>query len=893
MRHPGQERTSGPHPARAPAPRLLEREAPLAELASAFDDAAAGAGRIVLVGGEAGVGKSTLVEAFVAAPARSARVLWGTCEALFTPRPLGPLHDVALQLQDGALQALLRGGALRSEIFACFLDELQHAVLPTVVVFEDVHWADEATLDLLKFLGRRIQRAPVMLVITYRDDEVGADHPLRFLLGDLPHRSTVRLPLPPLSKAAVAALALGQGRSIEDLYEVTGGNPFFVTEVLASGGTQVPASVRDAVLARAARLSRAARELFELVSVVPRRAERWLVEALLGPPPAVLEECFGTGMLNQEEDALAFRHELARRAVESALPPHARQRLHARVLALLRTSGRGELAAMVHHADGAGDGEAVLSLAPQAARQAGALGAHREAASHYETALRYADALAPEERAAFFEARAYECYLTSQIAEALQARHAALEIWTRLGRPTEQGRCLRWISRLSWFEGRNADAVAYAERAVAVLQALPPDLELAMAYSNQAQLHMLSGEGPQAVAWGTRAIELAERLGDVETVVHARNNIGTALLHDGEEEGWEILAESLRLARAHGLEEHTARAYTNLACLATSQRHYERAMGFFEAGITYSTERDLDAWSLYMTAWRARALFEQGQWDEALADAEWVLERSRISPIARIPALVVAGWIRVRRGTEGADRLLDEARTLALRTGEVQRIGPVAAARAEAALLAGAPERARAEAGSGFGLALERRDARILGELGFWRWRAGGAAEPPPACEAAYALQMRGDWRSAAEAWLRIGCPYERALALADGDEEARREALAILERLQAGAAVEALRRRLQAEGVRGVPRGPRPSTRENPCGLTARQMAVLELLVEGRSNAEIAGRLFISSKTVEHHVSAVLAKLGVGSRTEAVAFAHQHGLLSAARPPAGGGSRK
>lgn len=872
--------TRMPSPASAPSQtKLLERQPFLDELATILAGIAGGTGRTVLISGEAGIGKSSLVEHFTREHREAARVLWGACEALFTPRPLGPLYDIALQSQ-GDLLDLLRAEASRTAIFSTFLGELQRSPTPAIVVFEDVHWADEATLDLLKFLGRRIHQVPVMLLVTYRDDEVGAGHPLRFVLGDLPRQHVHRLSLPVLSKAAVAALAIGRGRSLEDLYVVTGGNPFFVTEVLASEGRDVPVSVRDAVLARAARLSPAAKEVLELASVVPGRIERWLLEELLRPEMPDVEACIGTGMLRLGTDALSFRHELARRAVEDTLPAPRRQHLHARVLEVLLARDTGEAARLVHHAEQAGQGEAVLKLAPEAARQAAALGAHREAASHLRAALQVADGLAPEQRAGLLEARSYECYLTSQIAEALQARRAALALWKQLGYAVDQGRCLRWMSRLSWFDGRNADAERYAEEAVAVLETLPPGPELAMAYSNRAQLHMLASESREAVVWGTRAIELAGTFGDVETVAHARNNVGTALLQLRNEDGRSVLEESLQLALEHGLEEHAARAFTNLSCQATEQRAYARAMRYLDEGIAYCAERDLDSWTLYMTAWRARAHFEQGRWDRAADDAGWVLDRYGITPITRIPALVVRGWVHVRRGDAGAEAWLDEARDLALQTGELQRIGPVAAARAEAAWLRGMPDAVLAEARVGFELARAHNDPRTLSELGFWMWCAGGLTELPEGMEPPYALHVAGDWRAAAGAWRRIGSPYEEALALADGDEEAQFEALDIFERLGARPAAEMLRRKMQEQGVRGVPRGRRPSTRENPYELTSRQMEVLALLAEGRTNTDIAERLFISPKTVDHHVSAILAKLEVSSRTEAATVALQHDLI-------------
>jgi predicted ATPase/DNA-binding CsgD family transcriptional regulator len=880
---------------------LLEREPYLAQLGAQLEQAVHGAGRAVLVSGEAGIGKTTLVERFTQHQRNSARTLWGACEALFTPRPLGPLHDIA-QATQGELHALLERGADRPALFAALLDELRHAPRPTIVVFEDVHWADEATLDLIKFLGRRIHQTATLFILTYRDDEIGRDHPLRYVLGDLPTRAATRISLPPLSAAGVAALAQAAHRPadrLDRLYVVTGGNPFFVTEALASTAPGVPVTVRDAVLARVGRLPETTRRVVELVSVAPARMEYALIAAVVGADAveAALDPALTAGILHQEDEAVAFRHELARQAVEGALAPLERRALHARVLSALLAGDTGEgvqtqaqaqsqeragiqVARLVHHAEHAGDREHVLRYAPQAAREAAAHGAHREAAAHYATALRYGGGLPLEQRAELLEGLAYQCYLTGQGERAIQAREAALAIWRGLDSTEKVGHNLRWLSRQSWFLNRAADADRYAAEAVRLLEGLPPSSELAMAYSNRAQLAMNAYKIAGTLHWGSRAIELAEQLGDVDTVTHALNNMGTALLQGGDERGRPHLERSLSLALDHGFEEHVARAYTNLACIAVEAREYALAAQYLDAGIDYCTERDLDSWRMYMLGWRAQAHLEQGRWTAADEDATAVLASVRALPASRIPALVALGRVRSRRGDPGAREVLDEARERALASGELQRIGPAAAARAEAAWLHGDLVGCVAEARSGFELALAHEDQWIVSELACWMWRGGAIEAPVAGAAEPFALQMRGDWRAAAAAWERLGCPYERALALADGDEPAQREALAIFEGLGARPAAELVRRHLREQGVRGVARGPRSATRANPYSLTNRQLEIVRLLAEGLRNAEIAERLSTSAKTVDHHVSAVLGKLGVRSRAEAIALAHQMGIL-------------
>jgi DNA-binding CsgD family transcriptional regulator/tetratricopeptide (TPR) repeat protein len=521
-----------------------------------------------------------------------------------------------------------------------------------------------------------------------------------------------------------------------------------------------------------------------------------------------------------------------------------------------------------------------------AARRAAALGAHREAAAQYARALRFADGLAPAAQAELLEGHSYECYLTDQLADAAASRERALGCWRALGDRRREGDTLRWLSRLAWWEGRGADAERAGREAVELLEGLAPGPELAMAYSNLTQLAMLAGNTEEALAWGGRAIELAERLGQTETLVHALNNVGTAEWSAGRPAGRPTLERSLALALADGLEEHVARAYTNLAGQAFEQRQYPLAARYLDEGIRYCTEHDLDTWRLYMLVSQARVEFDQGRWAEATRTVEAVLRDPRTAPVSRINALAVLGRVRARRGDPGVWPPLDEALALAIVTGELQRLGPVAVARAEAAWLEGDPATARGVVEEALDLA-ERTDGYVwvAGELAFWLWRLGGpdrfpTGGLPDGVAEPFRLQMAGDWDAAADRWRPLGCPYEAAAALADGDQEPQlRAALTEFERLGARPLGALVARRLRELGVRGLARGPRPATRANPANLTARELEVLGLLVEGRSNRQIAEQLFISPKTASVHVTNLLAKLGAHSRLEAAALARRLGL--------------
>jgi tetratricopeptide (TPR) repeat protein len=531
--------------------QLLERESALDALGGWFAEARAGRGRLVLVGGEAGVGKTALVDEFALRHRQVARVLRGACDPLTTPRPLGPLADVAPAL-GGRLDQLLRDEAPREVLFGALLERLRDTRVVTVLVIEDAHWADEATLDLLRFLARRLGPVAALLVVTYRDDEVGPQHPVQLLAGDLAGSASVRrLRLAPLSRQAVTVLAGSHGVDPGALYETTGGNPFFVTEVLAAGDEAIPATVADAVLARAARLSPPARQVLDAAAVVAPPVETWLLVEAADAAPGHLDECVAAGMLQEQvAGGVGFRHELARLAVERALGPGRRADLHGRALAALlaQPGAAPDPARLAHHADWAGDGLAVLAHAPVAARRAAALGAHREAAAQYARALRFADGLDPAELAELLERHSYECYLTDRLDQATTSRERALGCWRALRDRRKEGDTLRWLSRLAWFEGRNADAERAGRKAVELLEGLAPGPELAMAYSNLSQLSMLAGNNDEALAWGGRAIELADSLGQTETLIHALNNVGTVEMCQGRPAGQPTLERSLALA---------------------------------------------------------------------------------------------------------------------------------------------------------------------------------------------------------------------------------------------------------------------------------------------------------------------------------------------------------
>jgi DNA-binding CsgD family transcriptional regulator len=348
----------------------------------------------------------------------------------------------------------------------------------------------------------------------------------------------------------------------------------------------------------------------------------------------------------------------------------------------------------------------------------------------------------------------------------------------------------------------------------------------------------------------------------------------------GSPEGPKKLERGLELGRRAGLEDHVGRAFVNLVWWPVRNRDYLLVKRFLEPGLEYCAERGLDLWWLFLLACRARLELDEGRLDEAADSAAVVLRHPRAWPVPRIYALAVLGLVRARRGDPEVWPLLNEAQALAEPTGELQRIGPAATARAEANWLEGRHDAITRESEGALELALRRRAPWAMGELACWRWRAGARSEIPPDAAEPYALEIAGEWAQAAKLWTEMGCPYEAALSLADADDDDHlRRALDELHRLGARSAAAIVARRLRERGARGLPRGPRPSTRENPAGLTARELEVLELVAQGLRNADIAERLFLSEKTVGHHVSAILRKLGVRTRGEASAEAARLGF--------------
>lgn len=864
---------------------LLEREAQLAALGNYAREARRGDGRLVLVAGEAGVGKSALVEQLQHELPGTAWC-WGACDGLSIPRPLGPLFDMAGSL-GGELLELCRADAPREALFSALLRQVSGPGEPHVLVVEDAHWADEATIDLLRFLGRRIRDVPVLLLVTYRDESLTATDPLRIALGDLAtQRSVRRMSLPRLSPGAVAVLADGTGLDPAALHQLTGGNPFFVSQAVRAGTSEVPASARDAVLARAARLGGTALDVLHAAALIGTRVELKLLESVTDCPPSAVDELLASGLLNGEGTALRFRHEIARLAVEEAVPPHRRGAFHGRIMAGLRACGCADDARMAFHAEASGDGQAALHHASAAARQAAALASHREAAAQFERALRHAAWADTAAVARLYDGFAYEASLLDRWQEAADARERALALWHEAGDTLREGDTLRWLATSLCSLSRGGEAIAAAWAAIALLEPMGPTAELAWAYANLAAKWMVRSANKEAMELARKAQAIAGPLGLTELLSDALNTEACASRASGGQ--WSgTMRQALSIALSGQHEKEAGRAYVNLHSCYGAEQDWVTAERYFTAGIAYCDDHDLAAYSIFLRSARTIVLERTGRWDEAVAMCDELL-REGPSPNIRAYPLARLGTIRARRDEPGALECLDEAIAYADRSAEPQSIVAVRLARAEAFWLQGRLADARVEA--------ELADAAVCdcdewfrGEVGAWLVRTGSRQPQRGEVAAPYRRLLDGDWYGAARLWSDLGCPYEAGLALlGSADAAALREALRIFAGLGATATVRLVRQKMRRLAIRSIPAGPRATTREDPLGLTRREREVLDLIRVGHTNAEIAAKLFISAKTVDHHVSAVLAKLGVSTRGAAASRAAAHFQLRLIRPKNG-----
>jgi DNA-binding CsgD family transcriptional regulator len=772
----------------------------------------------------------------------------------------------------------------RSLLFNQLFNGLEQQKKPVIIIIEDIHWADEATLDFIKFFARRIGRIHCLFILSYRDNEILDNHPLRNVLGQLSPDSITRLHLQPLSKDAVEKMAEERGYKGEDVFSISGGNPFYVTEILASYSPGVPDNIKDSILSVYHRQEKGTKNAWEICSVIPEGLEINRFGKIKSSWDEGMDHCFALQIIIIKKNRVVFKHELYRRTIEGSLSPFKRIALNKKMLELFLDSfeAEGEIERIVHYAKNANENKLVVKYAPIAARQAACVGAHIEASKLFLTAIEYSDGNDEEQMVEFYESYAYECYLTNQTKDAIIYQGKALKVWQKKKEIERAGHSLSFLSRLWWFNGNRQEAEKYGKQAIEILESQPASKAKAMAYSNMSQLKMLSDDKAECVEWGNKAIEMAKKIKDDEILSHAMNNVGSILwkVNFSDESGKKMLFESLDIALKNSFHEHAARSYSNIASIYLLYKEYELAKQVLEVGINYCEERNLDSSKNYKLYAKARVFLETGDWQRAASILENLVSNPSQVGSVKIAALAALAIIKIRKGEEDALIYLIEAKQLALKTNEHHRIIPVMIAELQYEWLTGKQRITEEELKLSNDLIQRVENIFLNSEFSFWLQKVRKKDLRLPELYEPYKLLKEGKCRLAAAYWETKDCPFEKAFALYAGNEEDKKNALLIFQQIGADAVYEKIKMEMRAVGIKKIPRGLRESTKTNPAQLTNRELDVLHLLQKGIQNKEIAGTLFISPKTADHHISNILFKLEVKSRAMAVAEAVRLGIL-------------
>lgn len=866
---------------------MIERKAFLADLILSAESAKQQNGRVVLLSGEAGLGKTTLLNAFRQSLLSDYNVFWGGCDPFETPRPLGPVYDLTHNLIDPLSIDEKEHGAA-SRLFSMILSALEKSKTPTILILEDAHWADNATLDFIRYLGRRIRFLRTALIISFRDDEVDRNHPLRTAIGDLPQSAVQRIALKPLSKAGVKKLANAAGAASTGLFKITGGNPFFVTELIeahAAANTDVPISIREAVNARLNRLPEKEQQFLETLSHIPSAFTIRVLHHFYGETGQIIaQNCVARKFLNFDSKSgeYRFRHELARLSTLDRVDDVRQKETHLYLLKYLQNQTQPNYNALVHHAIGAEQISDVLKYAPLAAQRAAILGAHREAADFLSKALTYIEHATPEQQAELYEAWAYEASMALQITEnIIEARHKAIGIWKALGRPEKIGENYRALSRLHWYRGESRIASDYSDRAIAILEDRPPSRERAMAYSLRSQIDMLNDNMDAAIIWGEKALDLAEQFNDIEVQVHALNNVGTARVFRGDDTGVAMLEDSLALSLKHHLHEDAARAYTNLSEYGLEFGDYELAEKTLNDSISFSNRYDIKSFSPYLSGRLAQLKLQRGLYTEAKAIADTIVRQPQATLLMQLPAGLVLASCEMREGNNNADKLLNSHLTRALATEELQYIIPARLALMEQAWINNTPDEAIIHFKAMADLPQNKLHPWNRGMLALWGKRlkfdisgliTNDMSHP-------FHLELSGQHKEAAKIWEKIGAPYNQSLALINDtspqSDQSLIKAITVLQSINAKIVLDKAIALAQSRGITAklpkTKRGPYHAARTHPLGLTKKEQQILILMTKGHSNRNIAELISRSQRTIEHHVSSILKKLNVANRTDAI----------------------
>jgi DNA-binding CsgD family transcriptional regulator/tetratricopeptide (TPR) repeat protein len=866
---------------------LLERDWVLELLDGMLAQAASGHGSLIFLSGEAGSGKTATVRAFLDRLDKNVSAFVGACDPMPVPGQLWPLRDLAVSASD-ALRESIQTEARREALFRATLAELSAHPGVTILVFEDVHWADDATLDLLRFLARRVDATRGLVIATYRDDDSTQLQQLRLVLGDLATAPALhRVALPPLSRSAVAQLAEGYPVDLDTLLLRSGGNAFFVTELLASGAP-MPQRIEDAVRARYARLSDPARHLIELAAVIGRSVDLATLRGFELDDEGALFEAIESGALQCDGHIVQFRHQLVREAVLASLSPVVRVRLYERVFDALSTRDTTvDPATMAHFAEEAGRFSVIPTYAKAAGDRAAELRSYREAATQYQRALRFSADLSHPERSELLGRLASVTFYCGNGETDAGILRELVEIYRSTGDQRQLANHLLWLAWVLIDEGMYSEAWTLTEEAIGIASSLDEPALHASALATLGSLAGTKGHSAESLQIANTGLVHAERSGNLRIITQIRASIGSKLLKVDESTGVFLLEDAAETARSNHFDHEVVDYLTALGFHWTDTFRLDLAERTLVEAAEFAVAHDLDCWRRWADVGLGRNALVRGDWMRATDFAGSAIQVRTGCYLNRFFGYLTIAKVRARRGDPEVQNAIDMARATFGEPPVPFVACELAIACVEAAYLIGDTASVIKDASETLPVAVESGYLWFAGELAHYLIASGGRLpvgfDPP----GPYLAELHGNWETAAELWSRLGAPYETARAQSMSDNErALRDALTLFDRLGAQPMSAMVARRLRALGITTIPRGPRPSTRAHPYGLTAREAEVLEQIGQGWTNNEIATRLFLSQRTVDHHVSSLLGKLGVHSRREAVRMARVTAPSQTARHP-------
>lgn len=849
--------------------KLIERADFLAILNATFENVNKKEGRCILITGEAGMGKTALTKAFCSGLAENCQVYQGTCDAFSTPHVLAPLFDISVQMEN---EDIVKSCEATDPmlLFVKILKVLNCARKPVILVIEDIQWADKHTLGFIKFLARRISDAPCMLILTCRDNEAPAGRPLTTVLGDLSREALTRITLPPLSAPAVNDMAVTAGYNGDDIFHLTGGNPFYVNEILGAKNPGVPDNVRDTVLAVYSQQPDITRHVWDILSTSNAGLETIYIEKIFPDYNQAIKASLDAKILVLSDGKIFFKYELYRRTIEAALSPLVRIDLNRQVLnACIKEPGQKcETRRILHYAKEAHRDDLVYQYAVLAAKRADLKGAHAEAAKLYRLAIDCNYHPDEEQANGLYELYAHACYLAGDCRHAISYIEKALNFWKDKQNPEKTAACTLLLSKLWRSEGDRLLAEKLGNTAVNMVDSSTPAKLKTLTYENMAQLSLSAGRPGESLEWGHQAHAAATGIGEPQMIFQARLRIGAARMSitTSFTKGKAILLETLDTALKNSYCGHAAHIYCILAVNGILANDYIFAKKIINDGISYCCERGLEPVSLYLQVWKSRLCLETGEWDNACAIAGALLKNDDLPPAIKVCALCLTATLKLRRAEQGALPLLLQAKSMAFDTLMHPGLLFVSVGLLEYEWLTGENLLHQKDIASLLDTITQREKLNGINRLHYWLKKtqkdyllSGETTDRP--------FSSPADRTFGAP----VGGSFEHAIDLFEGGESDKRKAMVLVQKLGAVAVCEKLRREMRKAGIKNIPQGQRKVTLANPAWLTERELDVLQLLKKGLLNKEIAESLFIASKTVGHHISAILTKLDVNSRGKAV----------------------